>query len=806
MKLKMFLIDADYVEDRKKREVTLRLFGKTKDGKSVVALCQYQPYFYVLPSDVENAKKEIEKMVGDKIMKMEVVERVLGREKKKFIKIYCKLPQDTQNVRDVVKKLERKRGGSGSVIEEYEYAINFYRRFLMDHQLNAWIEVEGEKVETQEYRADVILKCKKVKNIFGKDMPKLKILAFDIETFEEGGEKKIAMISLYGDNLKKLLTYKKASYPGWVECLSDEKSMLKRFVELVDNYNPDIIITFNGDTFDFPIIIERAEKLKISLDMGRDETEPKFSRRARISSARIVGRPHVDVFVFVNNILAPSLDTEVLTLDAVSAELLGDRKIEMEYEDLLEAWHKSRDLAKFAEYCLKDSELTFRLAELLLPQIIEISGFIGQTIFDTSRMTYSQIDEWYLSRKAVEEGRIIPNQPKWEEIQQRRMFTYTGGYVKEPIAGIHENIAVIDFRSLYPSIIATFNISPEMFNCKCCEKEGRVPGLNYWFCKKEKGFVSKIIEDLIKRRAEVKRKLKRATGKERTSLDREQHVLKIIANSMYGYYAFPGSKWYCKECAESAAAYGRHFIKFAIEEAEKFGFTVIYSDTDSCFLKTEKNVKKKTEEFLKYINKKLPGLLELDLQGFYKRGIFIPRGAAPGTAKKRYALLDEKGNLLIRGLETVRRDWCLLAKEVQRKVLEFVLHDNNVEKAIKYMRGIIEKLKKREIPLKELVVHEQLTKAIEEYKQVGPHVVVAKKLKQHGEEVFEGMIIRFVITKGSGSISQRAEPVDYVTIDKVDENYYINNQIVPAALRVLQVLGVGKERLMGSGLEKFLGR
>lgn len=801
----MFLIDADYVEDRKKEEVTLRLFGKTKDGKSVVALCDYTPYFYVLPSDVEKAKKEIEKLAKDKIIKLEVVERMLGCEKKKFIKIYCKLPQDTQKIRDVVKKLEKKRGGSGSVIEEYEYAINFYRRFLIDHQLNAWIEVEGEKINTNEYRADVVIKCKKVKNLSEKEAPHLKILAFDIETFEENGERKVAMLSIYGEKLKKVLTYKKASYPNWVECLQNEKALLQRFVAIINEYDPDIIVTFNGDTFDFPTIIERAEKLKVSLAIGKDKSEPKFSRRARISSARIAGRAHVDIFVFINNILAPSLDTEVLTLDAVSAELLGDRKIEMEYEDLLEAWHKSKDLSKLAEYCLKDSELTFRLAKLLLPQITEISSFIGQIIFDTSRMTYSQIVEWYLSRKAVEEDMIIPNQPKWEEIQQRRMFTYTGGYVKEPIAGLHENIAVIDFRSLYPSIIATFNISPEMFRCACCKKKEKVPGLEYWFCKNKRGFVSKIIEFLIKRRAEIKKKLKVAKGKEKATLDREQHVLKIIANATYGYYAFPGSKWYCKECAESCAAYGRHFIKFTISEAEKFGFTVIYSDTDSCFLRIDKDLKKKTEEFLRYINKKLPGLLELDLQGFYKRGIFIPRGAAPGTAKKRYALLDEKGNLLIRGLETVRRDWCLLAKEVQRRVLEFVLRDNDVEKAINYVRGVVEDLRKKKIPLKELVIHEQLTKPVEEYKQISPHVVVAKKLKKRGEEVFEGMIIRFVITKGSGSISQRAESVDYVTKDEIDENYYIENQVVPAALRVLQVLGVSRERLMGSGLERFLG-
>jgi DNA polymerase I/DNA polymerase-2 len=218
---------------------------------------------------------------------------------------------------------------------------------------------------------------------------------------------------------------------------------------------------------------------------------------------------------------------------------------------------------------------------------------------------------------------------------------------------------------------------------------------------------------------------------------------------------------------------------------------------------TEK-LKKKVNEFLKKTNKELPGIIELNLQGIYKRGIFVPRGVGPGTAKKRYALINEKNVLTIRGFETVRRDWCRLAKDVQRRVLELILEKKDINGAVKYTQEIIKKLKERKVPLKDLIIIEQLTKPLSEYKAIGPHVVAARKIKERGRSIGEGMPIMFVITKGKGSISERAEPFEDVNIKDIDNEYYITHQIVPAALRVLTVLGVTEEELLGESLKSFL--
>lgn len=788
---KIFLINLDYVSEGNKTKA--RIFGKDEKGELREEFLDFSPHFFVLPAPGKEkiALREIEDFLKKKkkeVKKIEIVERKLKGERKNLIKITCFLPPDTQKIRDIIKKLEKKRGGSGSVVEEYQYSFGFTESFLLENRIYepGWVEIKEGKIRAVDF----------------DKKPDLKVIAFDIEINLEKNKEKIIMISYFGKNFKKVTTYRKSEdYPNFVKVVKSEKELLEDFRETIKKEDPDIILTYNGDAFDFPMIRERAKENKVPMDIGRGKESFKFVRRGRSSAAWILGRDHIDLFTFVNNILSPNLETEVLTLNAVSAELLGDKKIDMDFQELLESWRKEKDLQKLVLYCLKDSELTFRLYELLFPQIFELSRVAGQLLFDVSRMTYSQLVESYLTKRAHSLGEIIPNQPKFDEILRRKQFTYPGGYVKEPIGGIHENIAILDFRSLYPSIIATFNISPETLNQPSCKDDAyKVPERDFWFCKKKKGFVSSIIKDLLEERWEIKEKMKKVKkdSLEYHLLDTRQHVIKIIANATYGYFGFPASKWYCKECAESAAAWGRSLIKKVIEEGSK-EFIVIYGDTDSAFLKPkegkEKTFKKDIENFLKKMNKSLLGIVELNLQGFYKRGIFIPRGLIKGTAKKRYALLDEEGKILIRGLETVRKDWCNLAKDLQRKVLEFVLKKEDIKEAVNYTKKIIEDLKKKRVKLKDLIIYEQLTKAIEDYKSLSPHLACAKKMKEKGEEVEPGTIIMFVISKKGDTISEKAIPVEWANLSDIDTDYYIHHQIIPAALRILSVFGVKEEDL-----------
>lgn len=783
--MRFCLLDADYDDN------VVKLFGVDEQGKSVLVVDEYEPYIYV---DAKNRPPVVAKLKKSKlVLKIEEVKRKIGLEEKQLLKVFVDLPQNLGKVRDLIKH-------NPAVSDVYEYTIPFYKRYLIDKKIYpfSWVEAEGEEIK-EKGGYDHALKAKKLSALDKKSLPKLRVLAFDTEVID----KEIVMISVVADGYRKILTYKKCKASG-SEVLRNEKEMLLRFIEIVNDKDPDIIVGFNSDGFDFQVLRERFDFHKIEAKINRDDSSLRAVRRAHISAAKLRGRVHIDLFNFVNSILAPQLQFEALTLADVSEELLGETKLEISFEEIVDSWKKGK-IDYLAEYCLKDSLLTYKLAEMLLPQIIELSRVSGQMPFDSSRLTYGLLVEWFLVRKAAEQGIISPNQPHWDEIQRRRLQRpYKGGYVMEPKLGLHENIAVFDFRSLYPSIIVTFNISPETLNCSCCKKNGhKVPGMKHYFCKKHRGFVPSIVESIIRERLKIKEGLKkhREGSEDWKQLNEQQLAIKILANASYGMLGFAGARWYCRECAESSAGFGRHYIKRTMDKARKAGFDVIYGDTDSLMVSSRKGFSKKVSAFREKTNRELPGIMELELQGLYVKGIFVPQKLGTYVAKKRYALIDKKGVVTVRGFEAVRRDWCDLAKNLQHEVLRLVLQGKEKE-AVNKVKDAIRKVKSRRVSLSDLAIRTMLGKELEEYKATGPHTAVAKKLQQEGHVIRQGMVLSYIITKKKGSVSEKAESIEKVSLKDYDVDYYLNKQILSVALRVLQVLGYKESDFMNE-LKKF---
>lgn len=202
-----------------------------------------------------------------------------------------------------------------------------------------------------------------------------------------------------------------------------------------------------------------------------------------------------------------------------------------------------------------------------------------------------------------------------------------------------------------------------------------------------------------------------------------------------------------------------------------------------------KKIEDQLMELLDSINTNLPKDMELELEGYYDRGFFV--------TKKRYAVIDE-GEITVKGLELVRRDWAAVAKNTQHDVLEAILKDASPQKAKKIVKNVIKTLNSGEVNLEDLVIHTKLTKKPENYKQIAPHVIAAEKLRLHGQKVTSGSIIRYVITKGKGPISKRAEPIEYVGNKEYDAEYYIQNQVLPATLRILEAIGYSEEQIMNN--------
>jgi DNA polymerase elongation subunit (family B) len=819
--VKLCILDVDYIIEKGEsgEKPVIRIWGKTQDGRSVVALDRgFEPYFYVEPreelslDELNGLARRIEdlEIEGKRPVRVELTEKRFLGIPRKFFRVGVHDPRDVPKFRELVKEWKEVR-------EEYEYAVSFYKRYLIDRGLvpMGWMEITGKAVRSG-YMVDRAVEAESIRPIEEDVLPPLRILSFDIETTEGGEGENVIMISLVDSRgFSRVLTYKGRKRKG-VEVLKDEKALIERFVKLVGERDPDIVVGYNTDRFDFIKLDARAEALKVSLDLSRDRSRVEFKRRMRTSAADIAGRVHVDLFDFVENIMQSYLSTEVLSLDRVATEILGKGKLKMKWREIEEAWRDGKGLARLGEYCLQDSRLSMMLGNVILPQIYELCRVTGQPLFDVARMSYSQLVEWLLIRKAHETGELSPNRPKYEEVRKRRMYpAFEGGYVHMPVEGIHENIALYDFASLYPSITITHNVSPETLDCMCCGGEkctgrvNRVPGSEHCFCRKHSGFIPSVLEGLVAQRQGIKRRMARA--KPGTTLyrilDNRQHALKILANASYGYYAYAGSRWYSRVCAQSITAWGRFYIQKIISMAQRMKYPVIYGDTDSLFLRVR--TKKSAREFLEKANRSLPGVMELDLEGIYSAGIFVL--AKTGVAaKKRYALLGEDGKITIRGFERVRRDWSPIAKDTQEGVLRAILKERSPEKALKLVRRNVERLEKGRVDMDELVIYSQITKPLNQYEQVGPHVVAARKAQERGRTIRPGTSISLIITKGEGSISSRAEPSEDAR--DYDPDYYIRNQVVPAAMRVLSGLGYREEDLTGeaggsqASLEGFFGK
>ena len=315
----------------------------------------------------------------------------------------------------------------------------------------------------------------------------------------------------------------------------------------------------------------------------------------------------------------------------------------------------------------------------------------------------------------------------------------------------------------------------------------------YWYCTKKKGFIPTLIQDVITRRIRIKEIMKEETSE---FLEGRQNSLKVLANAIYGYFGFPMARWYSLESARATTAFGRHYIKKVISTAQSAGFHVIYSDTDSVFLTLDKRTKGEAKNFVDNINLELPGLMELEYEGFYPRGIFVSAKAGSAGAKKKYALLTEKGTVKVTGFEIVRRNWSEIAKEVQQRVLSIILKENNKEKALRYAKQIITELRDNKVKKGKLIIITQLQKELSTYDSIGPHVKIAQDMKERNIDVGPGSIIRYIITKGGGKIRDRARLPDEVKEDDYDGEYYINNQVVPSIEKIFEIIGFTKDDIL----------
>jgi len=815
-------IDYDYFDINGKNYA--KIVGRTDKGKKVCIIDECDVYFWAILHDdvkerkVEEIRKEIESIQVEKsgrrscVLKTEVHDKnFLGRPVK-AIKIFIPNFKDAHAIADKIdyKEIEKRR----------EYDLDFTTKYIMDRKLKPlyWYEIQGEILNnSQEYGGidncldvDLCLKIDKITPL--KDMVfKPKVLSYDIETDEfEIGKGHIVLISLVGENFKKVLTWKRSSNKPFVEKLKDEEEMIKKFIEYVKDYNPDILTGYFSDGFDLPYLKARAEANKMKLNLGIDGSSPIFSR-GRLLTGKIRGIVHVDLYRFIKTAYSQYLQSETLSLNEVASELLDEKKLDHEFK------HSSKlnndEWENFFDYNLQDSVLTYKLFDKIWPDMQEFTRIVQEPLFSITRDGMSSIVENYVIHNLEKYNEIADKRPLYDEIGERiEREKYEGAYVFQPKPGLYENIAFFDFTSMYGSVIVTYNLSKSTFSDKKIKDshEVELEKKKAYFIKKP-GFFPEMLSEIIDKRKQYKKEY--GINKDPISKARS-NAFKLIANAAYGYQGFFGARYYCLEAAAATAALARKHIMETIDFINKKDYVVVYSDTDSIAFNLGKHTQKQALELLSEINKKLPGIMELDLEDFYKRGIWVTKRTGEFGAKKKYALIDEENKIKIRGFETVRRDWCDLARVTQSKVLEYILKEGNEKKALEYTKQVIKKLKERKIELKEIMIRTQLKKSIDEYKSEGPHVTIAKKMKELGLPIKIGTLMEYFISepeshqktktgKSKGPIRDRALLPDEK--GEYDIDYYLNNQIIPAVENIFEVFGINTKELIEGKKQMNLG-
>jgi len=772
LKINFWLLDIDREESEGK--TIIRLWGITDKNERIVIYDKtFQPSFYLLIKNewISTFLKKLEEEKENLKIK-----EILKEDKKFFGRKIEALKLIFNSFEDLIKCSEKLT----SRIEVAECLENDLRpafKYMIEKNVIpcCWHEVEVKEIDKKTVMVDKAYEAVSSPNLIEKkDVPDLKILSFSITCYSKVGfpnptKDPIILISActnFNDK-KQFFAFN-----------FNDKEVINDFSRFINEFNPDIIVGFNNNNFDWPYLIERAEINKIDLAITRNGVKPHKSLYGHVS---IAGRANLDLLDFAKDIPEIKLETLEELAEFLKIEEFESKPLISNVSKYVETEDGKKLLIKNS---LINAELILKCFKMLLEFFIQLSSVTGLPLDQVIAAPVGFRVDSYLIRQAYKLGELIPKR------REQPYQSYKGGMVLSPKPGLHKNIAVLDFASMYPNLMMLYNVSPDTLvslNEPLNENVFSIPEVEHKFRKEPPGLYKIVFSNLLAERKKINAQLNQLSPEsiEYKLLKERSKAIKIITNACYGYAGWVGARWYSKEVAESAAALGRKAIKEVINIASEEGLKVIYSDTDSVFIENlPEKIKKLQEKTLNKIG------VEIKVDKIYKKIIFT-------EAKKKYAGLTQENTIDIVGMEAVRGDWANIAKIVQRKILEIMLIEEDLKKALDYLKSFIKKLRKEKFDLKDFILWKTLTKPVNEYEIKAPHIEAAKKLIQKGWRLTTGDKIGYVIIKGSGKLYEKAEPYELVNnIEDIDVEYYIFHQVIPAASRVLKVFGLSEKRLI----------
>lgn len=718
------LLDADYeihMQNGIERPL-LRLWGRFNSKRVEVRVSSFLPYFYAEAGEAQIRKilaKERD-YIRNWLHQTDSCEKHIffGGSSRKLTKLVGNVPFRVPDI----KKCLLQAG-----IEVYEADIPFTRRFLIDRNLRALhpITVKGVVIEE---RDDALIITSSYDKIFQKSEATSDyqpfLLAFDIEVDYQPGEtihelilakkRRITAISMAWGTIETEKPHSKVIILA-NDTDNAEITLLNDFMETVTQIKPDIFISFNGTFFDIPYLearLSRYGKSLGALTLFEGLQKEIIKSQIPVESYRLKGRAVVDLLPKTWGIHPVSGKK---SLDSISQEVLGESKVQLR-KDLGELWRNGvkgvkEDAQLFYEYSLKDALLTFRLAaELGISNSIELCRLTGYYLPEGILSTSRNIGELELMRILHSQDILIPSKPDSAELKARnelkRKHPHLGGWVIDPSVDEATFVGILDFRSLYPNIVRTHNISGETL---IANSETKPPDQR--FRKEPRGALAILMDRILEQRYQtleevntIKKQKKPINQKRLDILEKRQRSLKLMANSLLGASNYPRGRFYHHIISNSITAIARELLSDKLENwtnefSEEHDYDVFlrYGDTDSIFvefvlpnlnlatfqrnttstlrIQEEKRLLTAINDYRSFLAQKLPQFLELQLEDVASR-IILKKGR-----KKAYAFVSLlSNNIVIRGFEAVRSDWSPLARKAQRKLLETLLTDLSDER------------------------------------------------------------------------------------------------------------------------------
>lgn len=688
-----------------------------------------------------------------------------------------KLPQARQLI-----QLRKAARESGIIL--YEADIKTPDRYLMERFVTLGVHYQG----IAELQPHLVKQVKVKPSAYRCN---LSVFSFDIECDEHGNLFSIGIASehcnqvLMIGELSTLEASPKFENFEYVGC-QNEHDLLSTFIKTIQQHDPDIFMGWNVKQFDFPVLHAAAKRCGIPLSLGRDNTTLDIrtfdDNRAYVD---IPGRVIVDG---IEGLKTMTYQFDSFSLDNVATQLLGKKKLIDDPDKLGTIKRMFReDKASLAEYNYEDCRLVIEIADKvnLIDFLILRSELTGMRIGRPGGSVASFIN-LYLP-KLHRAGYVSPNRPEHGGLAS------PGGYVMSSKPGLYKHVLVLDFKSLYPSIIRTFKIDPLGLVEGLKDTQYAIPGFKGAMFHREKHFLPEIISSLWKQRDEAKRQNDAARSQ----------AIKILMNSFYGVLGSGGCPFYDPRLASSITLRGHEIMQTTAEWIREYGYDVIYGDTDSTFVhlancKNDQEANVIGKQLQDDINLRwqtsieneqhLNCALEIEFETHFKT-FFMPtiRGSEAGS-KKRYAgitVKHGKEQLIFKGLESVRSDWTQLAKTFQETLYKAIFAG---EPVTEYINHIVNSIREGKYD-QQLVYAKQLRKPLSEYtKSVPPHVKAARQGDENNQRLGRQLqyqkrtVIHYIMTTAGPQVPQyQTHPLDY--------DHYIEKQIQPIADSILPTIG-----------------